>query len=82
MIARPKTDVATPVLRLMPLGYQTQPLRKRMTRPLHSRRAAILEAAEAAFKGEFHDVKKLDQQPQDDTSSSTETHVAIEAGRK
>ncbi len=62
-----------------PRGYNTQIVRSRHTRPLHSR-AAILDAAEAAFK--IHDVKKLDQQRQDDTSSSTETHDVINAGRK
>jgi hypothetical protein len=33
-----------------PVGYITQPIARRLTRPLHNRRHAILEAAEAAFK--------------------------------
>jgi hypothetical protein len=52
---KPKADLVVP---LVPVGYQAQPLRKRMTRPLHSRRAAIFEAAEAAFKGKLHDEKQ------------------------
>ncbi len=37
--------------------YQTQTVRSRNTRPLHSR-AAILANAEAVFKGNVHDEKK------------------------
>jgi hypothetical protein len=34
---------------LVPVGYQTQQIRRRATRPLHSRKAVLAEA-EAAFK--------------------------------
>ncbi len=63
-----------------PRGYTAQTIGRRVTRPVHSRRAAVIEAAEAVFT--IHDVKKLDQQRQDDTRSSIETHDMIEAGRK
>lgn len=32
-----------------PVGYQTQSVHRRMTRPLHARREAILAEAEAVF---------------------------------
>ncbi len=65
-----------------PRRYETQQLRRRVTRPLQSKRAAILANAEAAFKGKMHDEKKLDQQRQDDTRSSTDTHDESKVGRK
>jgi HK97 family phage prohead protease len=33
-----------------PIGYQTQQIHRRATRPLHARRAAVLAAAESVFK--------------------------------
>jgi hypothetical protein len=55
---------------LIPIGYSTQKIRQRATRPLHSR-AAVLEAAEAVFKpkaresDKLHDVRpKLSRWPQ------------------
>jgi len=41
------TDTAKPE---RPVGYHTPTIRRRVTRPLHARRAAILEQAEAAFR--------------------------------
>lgn len=46
---RPKTDVSPPLPRLLPTGYSVPTVRRRVTRPLHARRADVLEAAQAVF---------------------------------
>jgi hypothetical protein len=82
MIARPKTDVTPPLPRLMPVGYSAPSIQRRFTRPLHSRRAAILANAEAAFKGKLNDEKKRLNAESNNSPIDDETHVAIGAGRK
>lgn len=47
MTGKPKPNDRLPD---RPVGYTVGTLRKRVTRPVHAVRKAILEAAEAAFK--------------------------------
>jgi hypothetical protein len=56
--ARPKTDTAPPLPQLVPIGYSVPAIRRRTSRPLHSRQA-VLEAAEAVFKPKARESDKL-----------------------
>lgn len=59
MIARLKNDTTPPLPRLVPLGYSVPAIPRRHVRPLHARRAAVLEAAEAVFKPKIEDKQWL-----------------------
>lgn len=80
MIARPKTDIAPPLPRLVPIGYETPSTQRRFTRPLHSRRVAILANAEAVFK--IHDEKQRASDDKNNSRLIDTSHDIIRARRK
>ncbi len=64
-----------------PIGYQTQQLRHRVTRPLH-RRETIRAVAEAAFKDKIHDEKQHVSGNENHSRLSDDPHDILETRRK
>lgn len=62
-----------------PLGYETWPIARRVTRPLH-RREAVLKEAEAAFKPKLDDEKKPTTDNQNSSRLLDNSHGIIERG--
>ncbi len=63
-----------------PRRYETQQIRRRVTRPVHSRRAAVIEAAEAVFK--IHDEKQPTTDNENNSRLIDTSHDETKAGRK
>ncbi len=63
-----------------PRGYVTRPVARRQTRPLHAKRAAVIEAAEAAFT--IPDVKQRGSDDENNTRLVDTSHDKIETRRK
>lgn len=65
-----------------PVGYETRPIARRTTRPLHARRDALHAAANAVFKDVVYDEKKPTNDNENYSRLNDDPHDIIDARRK